>query len=263
MNNTFFSFTYNRLLASVALLMVVVALGAYANYALKQSQYLYSGPTTISVSGDGEVVGVPDIGTFSFSVTEAGVDASTAQEASGTKINEILTALKEAGVEEKDIKTENYSLYPKYKYETEACFPGAYCPGEQVQDGFEVSQTIVVKVRDLTKAGALLALSGEKGATNISGLSFTIDDPETLKAEARTLAIENAKVKAAELAEDLDVRLVKMIGYYEEDGGVTPYYDSRMGGDMMMAEQSAFSAPSVPTGENTTTSRVTITYQVK
>lgn len=262
MDKTFFSFTYNRLLASLALIMVVVALGAYANYALKQAEYFYSGPTTISITGDGEVVGVPDIGTFSFSVTEAGVDASSAQEASGTKINDILSALKEGGVEEKDIKTENYSLYPKYKYETAPCFPGSYCPGEQVQDGFEVSQTIIVKVRDLTKAGALLAVAGEKGATNISGLSFTIDDPEVLKAQARTLAIENAKAKAAELAEDLNVRLVKMVGYYEEQPGTIPYYG--VGGDMMArSEEAAFSAPQLPTGENTTTSKVTITYQVK
>ncbi len=261
MEKTFFSFTYNRLLTSLVLVMLVAALGTYAYYTLQQSKYIYTGPTTISISGTGEVVGVPDIGTFSFSVTEAGVDAATAQAGSATKINEILTALKEQGIEERDIKTEYYSLYPKYKYESAACFPGSYCPGKQVQDGFEVSQTIVVKVRDLTKAGSLLALAGEKGATNITGLSFTIDEPEILKAEARTLAIEDAKEKAQALAGDLNVRLVKMVGYYEDEY-MTPYYDARMGGDMMMAE-SAQAAPSVPTGENTTTSRVTLTYQVK
>lgn len=260
MDKTFFSFTYNRLLASLALVMLVAALGTYAYYTLQQSKYLYTGPTTISVAGEGEVVGVPDIGTFSFSVTEAGVDAAAAQAASGSKINDILAALKEQGIEERDIKTEYYSLYPKYKYETGVCFPGSYCPGEQVQDGFEVNQTIVVKVRDLTKAGDLLALAGDKGATNISGLSFTIDEPEVLKAEARTLAIEDAKAKAEVLADELDVRLVKMVGYYEDDY-MTPYYGK--GGDMVMSEQAAYSAPSVPTGENTTTSRVTITYQVK
>ncbi len=262
MDKTFFSFTYNRLLTTLALVTLVAALGTYAYYTLQQSKYIYTGPTTISITGEGEVVGVPDIGTFSFSVTEAGADAAAAQAASGAKINDILAALKEQGIEERDIKTEYYSLYPKYKYETGVCFPGSYCPGEQVQDGFEVNQTIVVKVRDLTKAGALLALAGEKGATNISGLSFTIDEPEILKAEARTLAIADAKAKAAVLADELDVRLVKMVGYYEDEYA-TPYYDARMGGDMMMSEQAAYSAPSVPTGENTTTSRVTITYQVR
>jgi len=116
-------------------------------------------------------------------------------------------------------------------------------------------------VRDLSKAGALLALAGEKGATNISGLSFTIDEPEVLRAEARALAIADAKAKAEVLAGQLDVRLINMVGYYEDEHGASPY---GMGGDMMMRlEAEALSTPPVPTGENTITSRVTITYQVK
>ena len=262
MDKTFFSFSYNRILTTAAVVTLILALGAYAYFTLQQSKYIYTGPTTVSVSGVGEAVGVPDIGTFSFAVTESGVDAAAAQAASGSKINDILAALKEQGIEDKDIKTEYYSLYPKYKYETGICALGMYCPGEQVQDGFEVNQTIVVKVRDLTKAGALLALAGDKGATNISGLSFTIDDPEVLKGEARALAIKDAKEKAEVLASELGVRLVKMVGYYEDEQGATPYYG--MGGDMMArSEEAAFSAPSVPTGENTTTSRVTLTYQVR
>ena len=263
MDKTFFSSNLNRNLATIALVGLVVALGAYAYYTIQQSKYLYTGPTTISVSGDGEAVGVPDIGKFTFSVTESAGEAASAQEASGTKINSIIEALKATGVEEKDIKTEYYNMYPKYKYEQAPCPYGSYCPGEQVQDGFEVTQTIAVKVRQLDKSGELLALVGDKGATNISSLEFTIDDPEVLKEQARIKAIANAKEKAKDLAKELDVRLVKMVGYYEEDGGVRPYYDYGMGGDMMKAESAEFSAPQVPTGENTTTSRVTITYQVR
>jgi len=256
----FFSSKINRTLTTVVLGLVVVALGAYTYYTTQQARYLYMGPTTISVSGEGEVMAVPDIGQFSFSVIAKGEDAVTAQEASGTKINEINAAIEAAGVERSDIKTEYYSLYPTYTYQTRPCVPGMYCPGEQVQDGFEVNQTILVKVRNLDQAGTLLGLVGDKGATNISGLSFTIDDASTLKDEARELAIADAKAKAEVLAQNLGVKLSKMVGYYEDEG-MNPYYG--MGGDMMVRAESSFMAPDLPTGENKTTSRVTLTFQVK
>lgn len=260
--NNFFENQYNRALGTLALIVLVVALGSYAYYTIKQTDYMYAGPTTISVSGEGEVMAKPDIGKFSFSVTESGVDAASAIEASGTKINNILAAIKEAGVEEKDIKTEYYNLYPKYKYESRPCLPGVYCPGEQVPDGFEVTQNISVKVRDLDKTGSLLTLASDKGATNISSLEFTIDDTDVLKAEARTMAIEDAKAKAEILADGLGVKLVKMVGYYEdESNGPMPYYG--MGGDSVVKMESSFMAPEVPVGENSTVSRVTLTYQVK
>jgi len=250
----------NRFLTTVVLGLLVLALGAYAYYTMQQARYLYTGPTTISVSGEGEVLAVPDIGQFSFSVMAEGEDAVTAQGASAAKINDINAALEAAGVERSDIKTEYYSLYPKYKYETMPCIAGMYCPGEQVQDGFEVNQTILVKVRNLDQAGALLGLVGDKGATNISGLSFTIDDDGAIKEEARAMAIADAKAKADALAKDLGVRLTKMVGYYEDEG-MNPYYGK--GGDMMVQSEMSAVSPDMPTGENTTTSRVTLTFQVK
>ena len=264
MENTFFGSSHNRFFGSAALVLVIVALGAYAYYTMQQARYMYSGPTTISVSGKGEVVTVPDIAKFSFSVTEKGADAKATQASASTKVKALTDALKAAGVEEKDIKTEYYNLYPVYKYEEAICPMGSYyCPGgEQVEDGFEVSQSLSIKVRDLDKSGELLALAGSNGATNISNLEFTIDDTATLKDEARAKAIADAKAKAEVLAKDLGVRLDKMVGYYEDEGYVTPYYGYGMGGDMMAKEASA-DMPTVPAGENTTTSNVTITYQVK
>lgn len=260
--NSFFTKGYNQLLGSLVLLGILASLGSYTYFTLKQADYFYAGPTTISVTGEGEVVALPDIGRFSFSVNESGADAASALEASGTKINEVIAALKGAGVEEKDIKTENYNLYPKYKYESRPCLIGSYCPQEQVEDGFEVSQSIAVKVRDLDKAGSLISLVGEKEVSNISSLEFTIDDDQALKAEARALAITNAKEKAAVLAEDLGVTLGKMISYYEEEGYAMPY-QSMSREVMAFAEDKAFDGPALPTGENTTTSRVNLTYQIK
>lgn len=265
MDNTFFSSSYNRVLATLVLVMVVAALGAYAYYTMKQSQYIYTGPTTISISGKGEVFAKPDVGQFSFTVTAKGAEATEAQGASAKANNEILAYLKEQGVEDRDVKVENYSLYPHYRYDQAASScPGGYCPpmGEPIQDGFEVSQTVAVKVRDLNKAGELISNVGTKGATNISGLNFTVDDTDVFKAQARVLAIADAKEKSEQLAQALGVRIVRMTGYYEDENQYPMAYD--MGGDMMKsATGEAAAVPSMPAGENMVTANVSVTYQVE
>ena len=238
MNETIFSKGYNQLLASLVLVGVVTALGAYTYVTLKQVDIFYAG-ATIQVTGEGEVVAMPDIGSFSFTVNESGTDASLALESSGTKVNEVIAALEAAGVEKKDIKTESYNLSPKYKYESRPCAIGSFCPQEQIEDGFEVSQTIVVKVRDLDKAGELISLVGSKEVSNISSLQFTIDDDEALKAEARALAIAQAQAKAKVLAKNLGVSLGEMVSYYEEEGYNQPM-PYGMGGDMKVMAEASF-----------------------
>lgn len=263
-HQSFLSLWYVRFLAILILIGVVAALAAYTNYTMKQAKYNYMGPTTINVRGEGEVLARPDIGQFSFAVRAEADDAETAQELSAESINSILAYLEGAGVEEKDIKTENYNLNPRYRYEERICPMGSFCPpGEQVIDGYEVSQRVTVKVRDLDESGNLISGVGERGATNISGLQFTIDDESNLKAEAREKAIADAKAKAKELAEDLGVKVVRMVGYYEEEMYPMPYHGG-FGGDMMMARSEAASlAPALPVGENSFTATVNITYEVK
>lgn len=264
-SNQFLSKGYVQFLLTLILVAVLVAVGAYAHLTLKQAQGTYTGDTTINVRGEGEVLAKPDIGQFSFAVRAEGATASEAQELSAEAINAILGYLGEAGVEEKDIKTQYYNLNPKYRYEERACPTGSWCPpGEPIIDGYEVSQNISVKVRDLEAAGALISGVGERGATNISGLNFTIDDESALQAEAREAAIADAKEKAEVLAADLGMTIDRIVGFYEESDGYYPVaYDARgMGGDMAM-ESMALSAPSMPTGENTVRSVVNITYELR
>jgi uncharacterized protein YggE len=261
---SFFNLKANQILGSLVLLLIIFALGAYSQYTFKQAEYLNMGPATVSVTGEGEVMAVPDIGQFSFSVTAKGEDASTAQETSAEKINAIFALLEEEEVEEKDIKTEGYNLYPKYRYEQKSCPVGSRCPNEQVEDGFEVTQRVQVKIRDVDEAGALIAGVGDLGATNISSLQFTIDDTDELSEEARALAIDDAKEKAKVLAKDLGVKLVRIVSYHENGGGVNPY---AFGGDMMEKSMSLASfddsSADLPVGENTIRSVVSITYQVR
>lgn len=260
----FFTISHNRTLGTLVLIAALVALGAYSILTLTQAKQWNSGPVVISVTGTGEVSVKPDVAQFSFSVRGEGVDAATAQAGSAKAITAIVEYLTSQGVEEKDIKTENYYLAPKFTYEQTLCVYGAYCPpGEPVANGFEVSETIMVKVRAIDTAGTLLSQIGTLGATDVSGLSFTIDDTDELKAQARDLAIEDAKAQAEKLASSLGVRIVKMTGYYEEMGDAGyPYSPMPMMADRMMSAEKA-ETPAIATGENKTTSRITLSYEVK
>ncbi len=262
-----FQESYMRKIAAVVGVMVIVALAAYSYYTIKQSNYIYSGPVTISVVGKGEVFAKPDIATFSFSVDAKEVDAVTAQNKASETMDAILTYLKEAGVEDKDIKTSYYNLNPRYEYPQVVCTQWS-CPpaGEPKLVGYEVSQSVSVKVRDTNKSGELVSGVGSKGAQNVSSLSFTIDDEDTLMEKARELAIIDAQEQAKILAKNLGKRLGRMTGYWEEQGGYPmPYYG--MGGESMVKSESADMAVSraaeIPTGENTITAKVNISYEVR
>ena len=252
----------------IAGVMVIIALGAYSYYTIKQSQYMWAGPVTISVVGKGEVFAKPDIATFSFTVEAKETDAVAAQNKAGDTMDAVLAYLKEASVDEKDIKTSYYNLNPRYEYPQVVCTQWN-CPpqGEPKLIGYEVSQSVTVKVRDTNKAGELVAGVGSKGAQNVSGLSFTIDDEDKLTAEAREKAIVDAREQAETLAKNLGKRLGRMTGYWEDESGYpTPY---GMGGDYGMMAKSDVAVPemgrsaSIPTGENTISSRVNISYEVR
>lgn len=222
-------------------------------------------PNSISVMGTAEVVSIPDIATFSFSVVETSESVSSAQTTATEKINNILSYLEEAGIQENDIKTTSYNVYPKYEWIQPQCFSEINCPrGENKLVGYEVNQTIRIKVRDTQTAGELLSRIGSFEVSNVSGLNFEVDDEDALKAEARSMAIEDAKEKAEKLAKDLGVDLGDVLNFNEDVGYQEPIYRSYaessmygMGGDAMSA------SPKIPTGENTVSKTVYITYEIE
>jgi uncharacterized protein YggE len=218
---------------------------------------------TITVSGEGETFAVPDIATFTFSVIEEAPTVEVAQQNAAEAVNAAIDYLKSSGVDEKDIKTLSYNVYPRYEYrrQTNGTSAALYPDGTRELVGFEVSQTIMVKVRDTQKAGELLSGVGSKGASNISGLQFTIDDEDALIASARKQAIDDAKAKAQQLADDLGVRLVRVVSFNEYGGGPVYYAQYGVGGAADEAVRTA--APSVPTGENKITANVSVTYEIR
>jgi uncharacterized protein YggE len=253
--------------AAAALGFLAIFLLMQTVKAMKEYRYVGSGVTatnTITVAGDGEVFAVPDRATFTVTVREEGEDVAGAQDKATAKINAIIDYLKDAGVEEKDIKTQSYNVNPKYEYTQEACTNFSCPPSNQRLVGFEVYQMLEVKVQDPKKAGDLLTGVGSKGASEVSSLSFTVEDEDALRAEAREQAITEAKEKADALAAQLGVSVVRVVGFYEDAGGYPPMpYAARGGVAMDAAQEMKAVAPSLPVGENKIVSSVNVTYEIR
>jgi uncharacterized protein len=263
MNDNLFSSMHNRVMGTLILMAIFVSLGAYASLTFKQANHLNDvDPASISVNGTSEVFTKPDTAQFSFSVHGEGADASAAMAKSATGVNAITAALQAQGIDEKDVKTENYYLSQKYKNIQVPCIPGAFCPSQQTPDGFEVTQTISVKVRKIDSAGDVITKIGALGATDISNLTFTVGEVELVKAQARDLAITDAKAKAEKLAASLGVHLVRIKSFGENSSGGF-LYAAPMADAAMEVKSAGAPVPAMPVGENKTVGNVTIVYEVK
>jgi uncharacterized protein YggE len=258
--NEFFS----KGLGKGLLVIVIVFLGVQAVTGLFGLRYIGAGiaaANTIEVSGHGEALAVPDIATFSFSVVSDKSTVAAAQADATAKANATTKYLTDAGVDKKDIQTSDYSVQPQYDYAQGTCSPGIYCPGNQVLKGYEVRQSTTVKVRDTAKAGELLAGVGNTGATEVSGLNFTFDNPDAVQTDARSKAIANARSKADALAKQLGVSIVRVTAFSESSGGdyPRPYaLDAQGAGGATKAV-----APEISVGQNKVTDDVTVTYEIR
>ncbi len=204
---------------------------------------------TITVSDTGEIYTKPDLGIAVFSVKTEKKTVAQAMSENTAKMNEIIDSMKNLGVEEKDLKTTAFDIYVRYNYlET----------GTRVLAGYEITQSLQVKIRDLEKIGQIIQSATNAGANQVGNLSFTIDNEDEFKKQAREEAINKAKAKAKELANQLGVDLVRIIGFYEN--GEPVYYDN-----YSMKEAVGIGGGGVPqieTGENKISVSVSITYEI-
>lgn len=239
-------------LAALALFLFVKFVDAAQN--IGRSEFPIQ--NTFTVEGTGKVTAVPDIARINFSVTETATTVGVAQDAATKKMNAAIAYLKEAKIDEKDIKTTSYNVNPKYDYTP--CYSGA-CPAPKIV-GYDVSQSVEVKVRDTAKAGEVLQGLGSRNVQNISGPSFGIDDPEKLQSDARGKAVADARAKAEILAEQLGVRIGKVVSFYESGGPIM--YANDMRGMGVSATKESAPAPELPTGENEYSINVSIVYEI-
>jgi uncharacterized protein YggE len=187
-------------LTLVSALSALVAVSAFSGFGTHRASAQESTPTatedsspaTVSVSGQGIVTTQPDTASVIVGVNIIDKTLSAAQEKATSAMTDVLAALNEAGIAERDIQTINYSVNILQNYDSNG--------NPATIEGFQVSNQVNVTVRDLTALGGILDTVVGKGANAIYGVSFYVDDPTTAQAQARTLAVQDAKKKADELA---------------------------------------------------------------
>ncbi|HCU70807.1 MAG TPA: hypothetical protein DIC35_03595 [Candidatus Moranbacteria bacterium] len=208
-----------------------------------------------SVSASASVYAKADIANLNVGVKSGTMKtAADASQESAKKMNGIVDELKKLKIEEKDIKTSDYNLTPIYNW-TES-------KGQEL-DGYEVTQTLNLKIRDLNMIGDVIAKTTQQGANQIGNISFTIDDEFALKNQARELAIEKAKEKAALIAKQSGMKLGSIKNVVEDSTApVYPTY-SNAKLDMAGSGKEAVTTPTIQTGQNEIKIEVTLTYEVK
>lgn len=254
------------------LFLVVLCILAFVIIGFINKQKNRDTLNTITVSGNAEVFAHPDIARFSFTLQETAKTTAEAQEVISEKVDLILDELAEIGIYEKDIATQSYLMSPKYEWGTHLRVEQVGIDGttfypdtgrRQVLVGYDVSQNISLKIRDFDTLPAVLTLLGGTGVHNLYGPNFEVEDTDGLEQEARSMAIQNAQAEARQLAKDLGVRLGDLVSFNE--GGYYPYAVRSQAYDGMALAGGATekAAPSLPTGEQTISSQVSLTYQLK
>lgn len=173
---------------------------------------------TITINGFGKVTGNNDIAVTTMGYANTDKDVAKAQADNKKVMDQIYAELKKLGIADKDLQS-NYSIYPDYNYTQDK--------GQELK-GYRVTNSLTIKIRDLSKISNVLSLAGKYGATEVSGLSFTIDEPENLKSQARDKALSDAKVKADHLANVLGLRLGGVITYNEYESGGNEMYQPKV-----------------------------------
>lgn len=199
-------------LFGILLVYVVFYVGVLTRNTIKKYDYIGLSDQmerTIVVSGYGKVNSSNDIAVTNLGYSNIDSDVAKAQLANKKVMDQVLAALKKLGIEEKDLQS-SYSIYPEYNYTPEK--------GQELRS-YRVNNEVLVKIRNLANIPAVLNLAGKYGANQVGGLSFTIDDPNNLKALARAKAVKDAQEKAVALANQLGVRLVAVVSYNEYDAG--------------------------------------------
>jgi uncharacterized protein YggE len=167
----------------------------------------------ISVSGEGRASAAPDMAVLGLGVSAKAATVKAASSQAQEGMSDLLDSLEDNGVEEKDIQTSQFSIYPEYDYRND----------ERILTGYRVSHMVQVKVRDIDKAGEVIDDAVEAGGDllQVQSISFTIDDTTALRSDARQVAVADAQAKAEELGSLAGVSLGKPT--YITESMSTPY----------------------------------------
>ncbi|SLM22511.1 SIMPL domain-containing protein [Stenotrophomonas indicatrix] len=166
--------------------------------------------TLLNISANAEATRVPDVATLSAGVVNQAADGNSAMRQNAQQMDKVLAAIKAAGIAERDVQTSGVSLNPQYRYaDNEA----------PKITGYQASNTVSLKVRDIAKLGKVLDALAAQGANQINGPQFEIDQPEPVYDEARLAALKKAQARAQTYAKSLGLQVRRIVSISENAGG--------------------------------------------
>ncbi|CAN5224264.1 SIMPL domain-containing protein [soil metagenome] len=239
-------------IALLITIIILVALMNMLNLHIPVAVTTTTRSTEMSVIGEGKVEVVPDVAYVDVGITVSQAKTvEAAQNEINTKNNAVLAAMKKLGIDRKNIKTSNYSIYPAYDYDS----------GKEILTGYSANVTISIKTPKVEQVSDVIAQATAAGANQVQGTRFEVDNPAKYREQSRAEAIANAKEQAQKLANDLGIKLGKVINVaeYTPSTSVMPMYADKA----MSMNAAGGNGPAVEPGSETITTVVTLYYEKK
>ncbi len=214
-----------------------------------------AGQTTVSARGEVSVFVDPDVATVNLGVSTTDKSAATARQKNTKAMTAVVAAVQKAGVAAKDIQTSNVSIYPTYDYQKSST----------EVTGYQVSNTVTITVRDLTKIADVVNAALGAGANQINGVSFDLQDKDSVYDKALADATKKASKKAKVMADAAGLAVGDIVSIVESGAEGQPYYGG-MGAYVDMANAAPKEAAaanlgdSIQVGQINVYASVTVTY---
>ena len=207
---------------------------------------------TVRVSGTGIVAGEPDLVVLSIGVSVERDSVKQARTEAAEAMAGVIESLKANGLADIDIQTKHFSIHQRYDYSK----------GRREFRGYSVTNTVSAKIRDLDSVGNVIDDAAEAGGdlVEINSIQFTIEDPTTLKMQARVAAMQDAQAKAQTLATEGGVALGKPISISESGGYYPP---GPVSFDFALADEAAAIETPIQSGQLQITVRVNVIYEIE
>ena len=200
------------LLLATALCLGTLAMTASAQTAAPGDYAIPADGTLLSVSAEAQAHRVPDVATISAGVVTQDADANAAMRANAEQMDKVMGAIRNAGIAERDIQTSGISVSPQYRYAENQ--PPAIT-------GYQASNTVNLKVRDIAKLGKVLDALVANGANQVNGPAFEVDKPDAAYDEARIAALHKAEARAQTYAKAMGLKVRRVVSI-NEGGGYHP-----------------------------------------
>ncbi|TDK26352.1 SIMPL domain-containing protein [Luteimonas aestuarii] len=207
-----------------------------------------SDSTLLSVSAQAEASRPPDVAALSTGVVTQAPDANAALRANAQQMAKVVAAIRAAGIAERDIQTSGINVHPQYDYRDNQA---------PTITGYQASNTVNIKVRDIAKVGDVLDALVASGANQVNGPSFTIDQPEAVYDEARRAALEKAQARATMYAQSLGLRVRRIVSI-SEGGGFQPPMPMMK----TMAMDARMESTPVSPGETTLSANLDVVFEL-